>query len=147
MNAGARVRPRMDKPVAVAGLSYGYLRAEPIGQAIHSVGDQLAVIPSFTGDGMSIALYSGMAAARAVLNGQPAEHCQRDLISRLRPQFRVSSAIGRMLETPVTCGISVVVAGLFPHVVSTVARATRLRGLSPVKWATLEPVQRSATTK
>ena len=66
-------KPRWNKPVAIAAIPYGYLRREPISPAIFPVGDQLAVIPSFTGDGMSIALFSGIAAAQAVLAGESAE--------------------------------------------------------------------------
>ena len=54
----------MNKPVAVAAIPYGYLRREALSPAIFPVGDQIAVIPSFTGDGMSIALLSGMTRRR-----------------------------------------------------------------------------------
>jgi hypothetical protein len=55
--------------LAIAAIPYGYLRQAPTGPSIFPVGDQLAVVPSFTGDGMAIALYSGLAAAQAVLEG------------------------------------------------------------------------------
>jgi menaquinone-9 beta-reductase len=67
-------RPEWDKPVAVAAIPYGYLRHQAIAPNIFPVGDQLAVIASFTGDGMTIALYSGIAAAQAVLAGDNAAH-------------------------------------------------------------------------
>ena len=60
---------RWDKPIAVAAIPYGYLRREALSPAIFPIGDQIAVIPSFTGDGMSIALLSGIDAAQAVLAG------------------------------------------------------------------------------
>ncbi len=59
-----------EKPLAVSGQPYGFLRSEPLGSSIYPVGDQLAVIPSFIGDGTALALASGIAAARAVLQGE-----------------------------------------------------------------------------
>ena len=57
------------------------------------------MIPSFTGDGMSIALLSGIAAAQAVLAGDSAEHFQRRMIARLAPQFRWASLVNMLFET------------------------------------------------
>ena len=98
----AGARPLFARPVATAAIPYGFLRAKPIAPTVFPVGDQLAVVPSFTGDGMAIALYSGLQAARAVMAGQPAAAYQRELIRRLRPQFRLAGGIGRLLETPAT---------------------------------------------
>jgi flavin-dependent dehydrogenase len=56
----------------LAAIPYGYLRRQSIAPNLCPLGDQLAVIPSFTGDGIAIALYSGVAAARAFLAGQQA---------------------------------------------------------------------------
>src|ERR1700704_5516510 len=58
-------------PLAATGaIPYGFMRAQPIAPEVFPVGDQLAAVPSFTGDGMAIALYRGRAAARALLGGQ-----------------------------------------------------------------------------
>lgn len=121
-------RPLIERPVAVAAIPYGYLRRQPIARTIYPVGDQLAVIPSFTGDGIAIALYSGIAAARACLAGEPAEIWQREMIRHLQPQFRLAHGIGRLLETPLMCGVSIAVAKLVPSLVRSVAAATRLPG-------------------
>jgi len=45
-------------------------------------------IGACTGDGMAIALYSGIAAAQAVLTGEDAAAFQRRIIERVRPQPR-----------------------------------------------------------
>ncbi len=120
-------RPLIKRPVAVAAIPYGYLRRQSIAPNIYPVGDQLAVIPSFTGDGIAIALYSGVAAARAFLAGQQADIWQHQMIRRLQPQFRLARGIGRLLETPV-CGISLAAAKIVPSLVRFAAAATRLRG-------------------
>jgi len=91
-------KPQWDKPVAVAGIPYGYLRRSPIATNVFPLGDQLAVIPSFTGDGMSIALYSGIAAAQAVLAGRSATQFQAQIVGRLRPQFRWAGLVNVLFE-------------------------------------------------
>ena len=69
--------------------------------------------------------------------GQPAAAYQRELIPRLRPQFRLAGGIGRLLETPATCGIAIAAARLLPPLVTGMIAATRLRGfaISPLRWA------------
>jgi flavin-dependent dehydrogenase len=119
-------RPLLAKPVAVAAIPYGYLRVKPIAPNVFPLGDQAAVVPSFTGDGMAIALYSGVGAARALLAGLPPETYQRNLVTLLKPKFRLAGGIGRVLETPATCAMSVSIARFFPSLVTGFAAATRL---------------------
>jgi len=142
----AGARPLLAKPVATAAIPYGFLRAQPIAPEIFPVGDQLAVVPSFTGDGMAIALYTGLAAARALLAGRSAADYQHAVIRRLKPQFWLAGAVGRALETPATCGISIAAARLVPALVSGLASATRLRGLEDIA-PSLGVAQRSTATK
>ncbi|WP_236657206.1 NAD(P)/FAD-dependent oxidoreductase [Acidisarcina polymorpha] len=47
--------PLLDKPITVTHIPYGYLR-RTTEDGLYCIGDQAAVIPSFTGDGISIAL-------------------------------------------------------------------------------------------
>ena len=65
------LRPGLARPLVVAGVPYGFLHrgggAEPF-----RIGDQAAVIPSFCGDGVAMALGSGLAAAEALASGVPA---------------------------------------------------------------------------
>ncbi len=119
-------KPSWNKPVAVAAIPYGYLRREPVSPAIFPVGDQLAVIPSFTGDGMSIALLSGIAAAQALLAGESAETYQRRMIARLAPQFRWASLVNVLFETRRLHPLTVVTAKILPRLVTWLAQSTRL---------------------
>jgi flavin-dependent dehydrogenase len=125
-------RPQWDKPIAVAGIPYGYLRRAVIAPTIFPLGDQLAVIPSFTGDGMAIALYSGIAAAQAVLAGDTAAQFQHRIIDRLRPQFRWAGLVNLLFDTKMTHGLSVRLAAALPGLVSWIAQSTRLRGFEDV---------------
>ena len=122
----------LGQAVAVAAVPHGYLRTDAIAANILPVGDQLAVIPSFTGDGMAISLYSGIAAAQAVLAGEAAASFQRRLTDRLRPQFRVASAINRPFDSAILNGPAVWLASGLPRLVTWLVQSTRLKGFDDV---------------
>ncbi|MDO9709887.1 NAD(P)/FAD-dependent oxidoreductase [Paracraurococcus lichenis] len=63
----AGARPAWDRPLAVAGLPYGFRQGTAGPPGLYRVGDQAAVIPSFAGEGIALALHSGLAAAAAIL--------------------------------------------------------------------------------
>ncbi len=71
---GARLlrdaRPAWERPLAIGGVPYGFRHAG--GDGPYRLGDQLSVIPSFTGDGVAMALLSGIAAAEAIAAGRDA---------------------------------------------------------------------------
>ena len=64
-------QPLWERPLAISSIPYGYLCEREDG--VWPVGDQAAVIPSFTGDGMAIALHSGALAAEMYLSGESPE--------------------------------------------------------------------------
>ena len=123
-------RPLFEKPVSTAAIPYGFLRSAEIAPSIYPLGDQLAVVPSFTGDGLAIALASGVAAARGVIAKQTAGEVQRTLIGKMRPQFWIAGALGRMLETPALSPVTITAARMLPRVARQMVKATRLRGFA-----------------
>ncbi len=125
-------KPQWEKPVAVAAIPYGYLRRQALSPAVFPVGDQLAVIPSFTGDGMSIALLSGIAAAQAVLAGDSAEEFQHRMIARLAPQFRFAAMVNVLFETRRLHRLTIGTAKTLPRLVTWLAQSTRLRNYADV---------------
>ena len=123
--------PLWDKPVAVAAIPYGSLRREVISDAIYPLGDQLVVIPSYTGDGTSIALHTGMAAARAVLSGQSAGEFQAKTIAKLKPQIAWAKVANVAFVNATAQRVTAAVARKAPWAVPGIARffvnRTRLR--------------------
>jgi flavin-dependent dehydrogenase len=123
--------PLWDKPVAVAAIPYGFLRREVISDAVYPLGDQLVVIPSYTGDGTSIALHTGMAAAQAVLGGQSAGEFQARAIAKLKPQIawaRVANvAFVNATAQRVTSAVARVAPWAVPGIARFVVNRTRLR--------------------
>jgi flavin-dependent dehydrogenase len=74
--------PLHEKPFALSSIPFGMLSSAP-DCGLWRIGDQAAVTPSFSGDGMSIALHSAFAAAelfiRGGTSGQLAGQLRRDL--------------------------------------------------------------------
>lgn len=118
--------PQWEKPTAVAAIPYGYLRRALIAPTVFPLGDQLAVIPSFTGDGISIALYSGIAAAQAVLAGESAAQFLDRMLKTLRPQFRWAGLVNLLFENTMLHGFSVGLAAAAPRLVTWIAQSTRI---------------------
>lgn len=83
-------RPAWPRPLAVAGVPYGF-RQQGGQDGLYRVGDQVSVIPSFTGDGMAMALASGLAAANAIQASQPAPTFHADWRRRSGGQMRLAA--------------------------------------------------------
>lgn len=130
------------KPLAISPIPYGYLARSSDG--IWRVGDQAAVIPSFTGDGMSIALHSGHLAAEMYLRGRtPDEHLAR-LSGQLRPAMRFATNLSRAMVTGAGRTFAPFCLSLAPGLMSWIAEQTRIpaRALNATRIAN----QRSAAT-
>lgn len=116
-------RPVWARPLAIAGVPYGHLaHATPPG--LLRLGDQAAVIPSFTGEGMGLALASGVMAAEAVLAGQGAGAFQSAFAARTAGALRLAGWAGAGLgRTP---GTAALLATWLPGGMARVAAGTRL---------------------
>lgn len=112
------------KPLAISSIPYGYI-AEP-DPGLWRVGDQAAVIPSFTGDGMSIALHSASLAAQMYLAGERAEKYQQQLADTLQRGMRVATLLSRASVNPVARLIAPPVLRSFPNSMRWIAEATRI---------------------
>ena len=115
------------RPVAVSSIPFGYMRREAIANSVFAIGDQIAVIPAFTGDGTSIALASGIMAARAVLAGETATVFQRRFVAALRRQFAVARLANAALRLGSTRPYAVAALAAFPAIGGAIARLTRLK--------------------
>lgn len=114
----------LEKPLAISGLPYGYVAKEADG--LWRLGDQAAVIPSFSGDGMSIALHSAHKAAASYLAGEDACIYQRKLASDLSPQVARATAISQMLVRPSGQVIAMAFARMLPLTLPLGAGLTRI---------------------
>jgi menaquinone-9 beta-reductase len=112
---------------AIAAVPYGW-RATSTVPGIFRLGDQAAVIPSLAGEGMGIAVASGVAAAAAFLNGGPAAalQFQRDFATRTRRPVAVAGFLWRQAERPLAARLVLPILDAFPALAGFAARLTRI---------------------
>ncbi len=124
----AAAMPLLPRPLAVAGIPYGFLHRDTGNTpGLFRVGDQAAVIPSLTGDEIAIALHTGTIAARAWLNGRPAAAYHRRLVAELQGQMRLAGALHRLAMAAPVQAAGMRFAGWFPGVLRVAATRTRIR--------------------
>lgn len=114
--------PLLPAALAISHIPYGHMQ-RPLPDGLWRIGDQAAVIPSFCGDGMAIALHSGALAAQEFLRGASPENYQRTLRTQLR--WRLSSA-ARLSQLLVALPQAAQLVRWFPRLLSTIALITRI---------------------
>ncbi|EZP49227.1 NAD(P)/FAD-dependent oxidoreductase [Sphingomonas sp. RIT328] len=109
---------------AIANVPYGW-RQRHGSAGLFRLGDQAGVIPSLAGEGMGIALASGVSAADAYLRGGPAAAAawQRDFARSLARPMAVAGMVRRLAESPCAAGV---LRWLPPALIQVVAHATRM---------------------
>jgi len=119
--------PLWADPASVARLPYGYLcRPSDCADDLYRIGDQIAVIPSFTGEGIAIALRTARLAAEAVVAGVPSRNYVAAARRHVRWPMRVAGLLESLTRRQVVARPALRLArsaGLVP----TLARATRLQ--------------------
>jgi menaquinone-9 beta-reductase len=130
-NENRRLRHLLDgaedlcaRPLAVSPIPYGYLAAQSCG--LWRMGDQAAVIPSFTGDGMSIALHSAHLAAQMYLTGESADAYHQALRAQLRRSVSLATQISRAMVTRFGRNLAPLALSLLPGAMRWIATSTRI---------------------
>lgn len=116
--------PFWPKPLAISRIPYGFVR--PATDTTWWLGDQAAVIPSFAGDGIAIALHSGKRAADAFAAGRTAATYQSALAHELRSQVSRATWVSRLLVRPWFQPLADLTARTAPGLVRAVALGTRV---------------------
>ncbi len=116
-------RPLLPRPLAIAGIPYGF-QAPP--DAMFRLGDQAAVIPSLTGDGIAIALQSGRQAAKCWLGGGQSGDYQSAFAKALTPQMRLAGLLHRAATTAGLQNAAIQVLRHTPALLRWSAARTRL---------------------
>jgi flavin-dependent dehydrogenase len=113
-----------ERPLAVSSIPYGHLAELP--SCLWRVGDQAAVIPSFTGDGMSIALHSANLAVQMYLTGASADRYHKALYAHLSRSMRLATALSRAMVTGAGRTLAPIGLSIFPGALKWIARSTRI---------------------
>jgi flavin-dependent dehydrogenase len=117
--------PLLDKPITITHIPYGYIR-RATEDGLYCIGDQAAVIPSFTGDGISIALHTARCAAAAYLAAEPAPLFQAKLRSALMAQMRLAEFAADGLNNSLARAVLPFCLRVWPGVMRVTARLTRV---------------------
>lgn len=121
----AGAEPLLEKPIAVTHIPYGHIRCTTE-DGLYCIGDQAAVIPSFTGDGISIALHTARVASAAYLAGEPAPLFQARLRSALLPQMRLAEFAADGLNNAMARAVLPFCLRVWPGVMRVTAKLTRV---------------------
>ena len=117
-------QPLWERPLAISAIPYGYLCEREDG--VWRIGDQAAVIPSFTGDGMAIALHSGALAVEMHLNGESPEKYQRTLRGQLSRGMSLATFFSRTMVSRGGQKVAPFALAVLPKVIDWVATSTRI---------------------
>jgi flavin-dependent dehydrogenase len=112
------------KPLAITAIPYGHVQRTAGG--LWRLGDQAAVIPSFAGDGLAIALHSAHAAAGAYLQGADAEIFQARLARDLGRQVTGATLASQLMVRPWAQGAIAGATRLQPRLLAAAATRTRI---------------------
>jgi flavin-dependent dehydrogenase len=107
----------------VAAIPYGHVQQRSEG--LWRLGDQAAVIPSFAGEGMALALGGAEAAAAAYLGGQDAQAWQGGWARSVGGRVRAATALSHALVHGWSQGLASAIAAANPKLLSAMAGATR----------------------
>jgi flavin-dependent dehydrogenase len=115
-------------PIAISRVPYGFVHraseSDPLG--LFRLGDQMGVIPSFTGDGMAIALYSARIAASCHLAGKPAREYHQRMRHDIGGQIGRACMLYRLGRWAPGQALLMRLAAAWPHGLSVAASMTRL---------------------
>jgi flavin-dependent dehydrogenase len=118
--------PCGDRPLAIASIPYGFVQGRSDGPCPWRLGDQAAVIPSFAGEGISIALHSAQLAAETFLTDGDSARYQARLAADLAVRIRRATLISRLLVHPAGQALAMTATQLMPSLIGAVARHTRI---------------------
>jgi menaquinone-9 beta-reductase len=112
------------RPLSASSIPYGHIHAGSDG--LWHLGDQMAVIGSFSGDGMSIALHSAALAASIYLSGGTADRFHREMRRHIANQVSLATKISQAFVS--SLGQHLIAWGihLCPGILRVAAMATRI---------------------
>lgn len=118
------------RPLSVYGTPYGYLHRPASAVAgLFRLGDQMAVIPSFAGDGVAIALHSAFLAARVHSAGGDAKHYHWLARKDFQRPVRDAQVLASMLSHALGRRAAFLLARQWPGVMTSAIGRIRLAGI------------------
>jgi flavin-dependent dehydrogenase len=123
-----RSKPLFDRAIKwqpdselVATAPIFFLPPQPVSQGMINVGDAAGFIDPFLGDGISIALQTGVLAGRCALEKDGQNQFRREYLRRVVPALRRAARLRQCLESPIAWK-----AMRIPGVILLATRSTRV---------------------
>ena len=115
------------KPLTISRVPYGFVhRPAASPEPAFRLGDQFGVIPSFTGDGMAIALHSGRLAAQTLLDGADAAAYHARLRGDIARQIVLATRLQRVGMSQPGRWAMLTALGVMPAALARIATWTRV---------------------
>ncbi len=120
--------PCWDKPLAVYGIPYGFLHSPEAWEPpnLYRIGDQIAVIPSFSGEGISIALHTAHKAVSAYLNSDAVVY-HHAMKKELSTQIKMSSLLSYVASSWLGRCAIILTCRISPQLLKIFALKTRIK--------------------
>jgi menaquinone-9 beta-reductase len=134
--------PCWHRPLSISQIPYGFLfndRSDELAD-LYRLGDQIAVIPSFTGYGLSIALHTATTAVDCYLHSGSDEYYS-SINRTLRPLLRSASFLSRATEYSLAQETFMVSCSIWPRLLTEMASRGRIN-LSGARRPRLDPFVR-----
>lgn len=109
----------------IGAVPYGWI-CDTTTPGLFRLGDQAAVIPSLAGEGISIALASGVSAAEHYFEGRSAPDYQRDFARKARKPVRLAKTAWHLAETRLGARAAIALAHIAPSMIATFADLARI---------------------
>lgn len=116
--------PALESPLALSAIPYGYCAPAPDDDSPWRLGDQAAVIPSFSGDGVAIALHTADRAAELYLGGAAATDFHAEMRREFGRRLQLATIISRLLIAVPSLSQAV---RIWPAAMAGIFRATRVQ--------------------
>ena len=115
------------RPLTIYNIPYGYIyKPGTESPGLFRLGDQMAVIPSFAGDGISMALHSGFAAGSAYLSGRKAEDYHRLMHNAFRGPIRNARLLSGLMSSGTGRSAAMLLLQFMPGLIPQTIHGTRL---------------------
>jgi menaquinone-9 beta-reductase len=118
--------PLLDRPMTIARVPYGFIHRGETDERLYRLGDQACVIPSFSGDGMAMALHSAALAVEHHLAGLPPSQYHRRLAADVVGPIRRAMQLQQLGRSALGQTLLLRAARLWPGLLRHAATLTRV---------------------
>jgi flavin-dependent dehydrogenase len=124
----AHGKPLLEEPLTIYRVPYGFIHRPQLSDSanLYRLGDQAGVIPSFTGDGMAIALHSVAVATSMFIQGSDAAAYHRRLARDIGGQIKRAGFFYALANAGVSKHLFLSLVKLFPGSLKIGASLTRV---------------------